>query len=72
MAVQAEDLVAGLGVPDLHLLVGMHREKAGDRGEAAAVGAERHPLDGSGVVAAEGELFLAGLRVPQLHCPDRR
>ena len=44
VAAQAEDLLPGLGVPDLDFLVGMHREKAADRGEAAAVGAEGHPL----------------------------
>src|SRR5262245_27220225 len=43
----------------------MHSEIAADRGEAAAVGAEGHSLEGS-VVAAQGELFSAGLRVPYL------
>src|SRR5262249_4299845 len=74
-AVQAEVLVAGPGVPDLHLLVAMHRESAGARGAVASVGGERHPKAPIaehgipiGAGAAEGSLFLAGLRVPQLHC----
>ena len=44
VAAQAQDLLPGLRVPDLDLPVGMHGEKAADRGEAAAVGAEGHRL----------------------------
>jgi hypothetical protein len=65
VAAQAQDLLPGVGVPDLYLRVGVHRKKAAERSEAVAVGAEGHRLDGS-MVAAQGELFSAGLRVPYL------
>src|SRR5262249_6365781 len=52
-------------VPDLDFPVGMHGEKAADPGEAAAVGAEDHLPDVS-LGVRPGELFPAGLRVPDL------
>src|SRR5262249_34913425 len=67
VALQAQDLLPGAGVPDRYLRVGVHRKLAADRGEAAAVRAARHPPRGDVVAAAEGQLFVACLRAPQLH-----
>ena len=47
VAVQAEDLASRVGIPNLDVLIGVHAEMAADRGEAAAVGAEREFLEAS-------------------------
>ena len=57
---RVEDLLAGAGIPHLHRLV------RAARGDAFAVGAERHAVDAAGV-PLEGEDFLAGRGVPHLH-----
>src|SRR5262249_42063135 len=62
VALQGADLLAALGVPDLH------RSIHAGRGEELAVGAEAHAEDTT-VVALEGEKFLACFRVPELHLP---
>jgi hypothetical protein len=66
MTAQAEDLFAGLCVPDLDFPVGMHGEKAANCGKSSPVGTERHSLQVAVGVTAR-DLFPAGLRVPHLH-----
>src|SRR5262249_52866397 len=66
VAGQAKDFFPGGCVPDLDDSVWVYADSPADCGEPPAVGAEDHLLQVSVLVTA-GELFPAGLRVPDLH-----
>ena len=59
VSLERERLLAGRGIPDLDRLI------VAGRGDATAVGAERHPIDAVGV-SLERERLLAGRGIPDL------